>query len=811
MIKKFISKGLIGVPDCEIELGDEKKIIITGPNGSGKTSLLRHITHPLSSYNRFHKLKHGVDEGYKEIEINYYGREYKVKHVYTRTKTSPKVMSYLFKKVNNAWVNLVENGLPTNFKSIVERELDYYDYLYDICNIGSHNRGIIEQTNANRLEYLKKVTREEVLTELKNKVNENFTEYSANSKYISNELGKFDSAEEIVRKIKLLDSESLKLGTERDNLQKELITLENTDISQLEEFKVILMNKERSNNQINNLKLLLEDVVHDKNLLPKLSYYDVKDTYVKSHTKVSTKLADNEARIMKLNEDLLKIKEVDNEGLKKERDILKEKIDHINSVYKDKKYIDIEDNILYSLDNKINNLISILDNVEDIENIKDILKKYSDKEEFLSDIRKKIYNNEKTHIKLNEQLESLSFTPLVSPGSPTEFPLSSHTLRDIYEDQVSKVQEYTSITLKIADNEKEQKFLEEELIERNNEWRIVENVRSVKFGEEINNFVKEPFPEWLNKDKINKISKRIQDYIMYNKNMRDLEEYYNKFDNLSAILKIEEKNSTERRNIILEELSILEEEDKELRISFLNLEEKMNLILEKDYTDELKSLPYKDIDATISKLQYDINEYRNKIKSLDEIESKVNKIRAEVFEKNKQLKENTDAYYKYKSDLENSKRFNSEFEEVNNELNKIKIIREVVGKSLPARILESYLYDIAKIVNDLLFGFMRIRFDVSEGVEIICTIRAEDRLASDLSQGEKSMLSVALLVAFKKMIKWDVISIDEGSAALDEDNKDRYLNMITKYIESVDTIKQVFIVSHDFFVSDGMDIKIIKL
>ena len=811
MIKKFIAKGLIGVPDCEIELGDEKKIIITGPNGSGKTSLLRHITHPLSSYNRFHKFKHGVDEGYKEIEINYYGREYKVKHIYTRTKTSPKVMSYLFKKVNDAWVNLVENGLPTNFKSIVERELDYYDYLYDICNIGSHNRGIIEQTNANRLEYLKKVTREEVLTELKNKVNENFTEYSANSKYISNELGKFDSAEEIVRKIKLLDSESLKLGAERDNLQKELITLENTDISQLEEFKVILMNKERSNNQINNLKLLLEDVVHDKNLLPKLSYYDVRDTYTKSHTKVSTKLADNEARIMKLNEDLLKIKEVDNEVLKKERDTLKGKIDHINSVYKDKKYIDIEDNILYSLDNKINNLISILDDVEDIENIKDILKKYSDKEEFLADIRKKIYNNEKSHIKLNEQLESLSFTPLVSPGSPTEFPLSSHTLRDIYEDQVSKVQEYTSITLKITDTEKEQKFLEEELTERNNEWRIVENVRSVKFGEDISNFVKEPFPEWLNKDKINKISKRIQDYIMYNKNMRDLEEYYNKFDNLSAILKIEEKNSTERRNIILEELSILEEEDKELRISFLNLEEKMNLILEKDYTDELKSLPYKDIDTTISKLQYDINEYRNKIKSLDEIESKVNNIRTEVFEKNKQLKENTDAYYKYKSDLENSKRFNSEFEEVNNELNKIKIIREVVGKSLPARILESYLYDIAKIVNDLLFGFMRIRFDVSEGVEIICTIRAEDRLASDLSQGEKSMLSVALLVAFKKMIKWDVISIDEGSAALDEDNKDRYLNMITKYIESVDTIKQVFIVSHDFFVSDGMDIKIIKL
>ena len=80
-----------------------------------------------------------------------------------------------------------------------------------------------------------------------------------------------------------------------------------------------------------------------------------------------------------------------------------------------------------------------------------------------------------------------------------------------------------------------------------------------------------------------------------------------------------------------------------------------------------------------------------------------------------------------------------------------------------------------------------------------------------MSQGEKSILSVALLIAFKKMIKWDVISIDEGSAALDEDNTDRFINMVTRYMEAVDTVKQVFIVSHDFFVSDGMDIRIIKM
>ena len=125
--------------------------------------------------------------------------------------------------------------------------------------------------------------------------------------------------------------------------------------------------------------------------------------------------------------------------------------------------------------------------------------------------------------------------------------------------------------------------------------------------------------------------------------------------------------------------------------------------------------------------------------------------------------------------------------------------------------MDSYLFDVAKLVNYLLDGIMRIRFDTSDGIEIYSTIRAEERPASVMSQGEKSMLSVALLIAFKKMIKWDVISIDEGSAALDEDNTDRFMDMITKYIEAVDTVNQVFIVSHDLFVSDGMDIRVLKM
>lgn len=86
MINSFESHGLVGVPDCNITLGNEKIVIIKGPNGSGKTSLLRQITHPLSSHNRFNKLRNGITEGYTKMNITYRNTLYKIEHRYTRQK-----------------------------------------------------------------------------------------------------------------------------------------------------------------------------------------------------------------------------------------------------------------------------------------------------------------------------------------------------------------------------------------------------------------------------------------------------------------------------------------------------------------------------------------------------------------------------------------------------------------------------------------------------------------------------------------------------------------------------------------------------
>ena len=55
---------------------------------------------------------------------------YKVQHILTRKKNTVQINSYLAKKTGTTYVELVENGLPTNFKEKAKIELDYDSFLY---------------------------------------------------------------------------------------------------------------------------------------------------------------------------------------------------------------------------------------------------------------------------------------------------------------------------------------------------------------------------------------------------------------------------------------------------------------------------------------------------------------------------------------------------------------------------------------------------------------------------------------------------------------------------------------------------------
>lgn len=816
MIKRFKSKGIIGIPDCEIELGDEKKIIITGPNGSGKTSLLKQITHPLASHDRINRLKQGVDEGYTEMEIFFYGQSYRIQHIYTRNKPgqSPKVMSYLFKLVNGNWINLVENGLPTNFKSVVEKELSYSDYLYEILNIGSHNKGIIDQTTANRLDYLKKVTNQDVLTILKDNVNNNFTQYSNNKKYISNEISKLGDVDDMVRRIKILQNESLVLTKDRDNLNKELARIENIDDNIIDE---LISNKEDLNEKYYQLDILLRLLSPYKEDFDKVNYFIVKNTLDKSYVKINTKIDTITERVTKLNEDLLKIKEMDTSELIKERDEVKAKIESIESNHKGKSYPEVDnDTISKSIFTIEEKLIPIIANIEGIGKAKSLIKNDEYNQLTFSTI-KELEELNKEIIKIKDDLEKLSFSKnLVKLDYPSGCQFSNCKLRIEYEEQINKLNVHQMLNDSLLTKEKDRDRLNDQLLEEERLKNQLVEFTKILYDNKIislisNNYKKINIEDTLDVVFLYKITDNLKACKIYNTDMIELEKLNNKLESLSYVVKSSEDNTKDKLNGIKNEISDLETEEKELKSKLYTINNNLTKFNEVSIDESLYRLDVNSISDEKTK-------YLKKIESIDsEIEKLTNQVARKkeldnlIVEKNKELKENTDEYYKLKETINRVNILSKDFSETNEHVEKLKVLKDVISRTLPARIMESYLIDIAKLVNYLLEDSMRIRFDTTDGIEIYCTIRGEERPVSVMSQGEKSILSVALLIAFKKMIKWDVISIDEGSAALDEDNTDRFINMVTRYMEAVDTVKQVFIVSHDFFVSDGMDIRIIKM
>lgn len=807
MIKRFKSKGLVGVPDCDITFNDEKIILITGPNGSGKTSLLKQITHPLSSHDRINRLKNGVEEAETQMEIDFYGNEYKIIHIYTRTKTSPKVLSYLWKKVNNDWVNLVENGLPTNFKSMVEKEFDYYDHLFPVLNIGSHNRGMIDMTNNERLEYLKKITKEDILSKIKENVNSKYTEYNANGKYISNEISKIGDLDELIRRMEILNNESIRLTQERDNLMKKKAKLsgENLDTTELE---IELKNKKES---IRVIKSVYDELKKFDDI--NKSYNDIIGELEKENVGIDTKLEYIGNDILKINEELLTIENSD-VNIDGKDDLLKRK-EKIEEEIKDNKFPDIsEDELKYLLD-VIEKLPKLLDSIERTDRFKKYLIHGIDNDK--NKIHKEIIKCENNITDYQHKLDELSFSKnLLNLSVPDDCKITTCQLRLEHEQQMEKYNIQNTYKNEIQKYREKYDKLNEEYSIRIDDNVILSSFYTIlgdkdRFIRNINEYGNFRIEDFIEKKIVSDFNIILNNNLFHLKSLRDLESINKELSRINMVEEAISKGYLDRKIKLNEEISKLEIEEKDLSAQRGIIANKIKMLQRLDITDDLKSVSVKDLDHMYEKMYSKIPELETEINTIQNKEKELILLDEEIKKKNVEMKENTEAFFDCKNESKRISNLEKEFTDIQNHLIKLKSLRDIVSKSLPAKIMDSYLYDVSKLVNYLLEDIMNVRFDTSEGVEIICNIRGEERPANVLSQGERSMLSVALLIAFKKSLKWDIISIDEGSAALDEFNKDRFINLVTKFIESIDTIGQVFIVSHDIVVADGMDMKILRM
>ena len=503
--------------------------------------------------------------------------------------------------------------------------------------------------------------------------------------------------------------------------------------------------------------------------------------------------------------------------LTKERDEVKYKIEEIDNRHKGKSYPDIDnDTISKSIFIIEEKLIPIIVAIDGIGKAKTFIKDESYKKLTFSTM-KELEKVNKDIVNIKNDLDKLSFSKnLIKLDYPSGCQFTDCKLRVEHESQIEKLNIHQVLNDSLITKEKERDKLNEQLLEEERLKNQLIEFTKILYDNKIislisNNFQKINEEDTLDVTFLYKITDKLKSCKIYNSDMMELEKLTERLESFSYVVKSSEDNTKDKLNSIKVELVDLEDEEKTLKSKLYTINNNLEKFDNIKIDESLFRLELSSIDKEKEDYLTKINNIEQDIEKLNTVSERKKELNDLIISKNKELQSNTDEYYKLKETINRINILSKDFSETNDHVEKLKVLKDVVGRILPARVMESYLLDIAKLVNYLLEDSMRIRFDTTDGVEIYCTIRGEERPVSVMSQGEKTILSVALLIAFKKMIKWDVISIDEGSAALDEDNTDRFMNMVTRYMEAVDTVKQVFIVSHDFFVSDGMDINVIKM
>lgn len=823
--------------EIDFSKSNNNVVLLTGPNGSGKTSILSCL-HPFPTNGNMDVRSDNPiivprENGYKEIHISDGDDLYVIQHFYTRNGDKHIIKSYIQKN----GVELNENGNVTSFKEIVEKELGLEQDYMKLTRLGSNVTNFIDMKRQERKNFTGKIISEadiylsyhkKIMAD-KNKVNIQINHTSDLIRRLQvDDLGELKKAQKSLQH----QIEDLTAKIEKANSELSVLQYQLNDCGDIPAMRERIQEKEKELKHIqkalaraseikisiSTLKSMIEEA--------KISILKAKsslDTNIITRTGILNQLDSIANEIDSIRREIARIEDDQNiKDMEANIELLRETIRRrakesgIAGYVRPCSKAEMED-LIKMLDKCMDILLSTYElGKGPIQKAVSFFHTKTDIEKYTRENKEKIKRNKMQSLCEQVYAEVSKDIGLLGPDCKNP---SGCRVYDFYQ----RIYEYaTQAPDKVIEDET---FLAYTKMAYNNIQTVLKYLRDYHdIFEKMPECIKDQFlmstvlthicnMEWIyDKDIIfhelglitddelqdadlEELSRQKSMLAQYKKANSNIEYFQNKLEEL-----------IDSRTSLMGQLDEVKE-----TINSLNREIEEKEASVSDYEDMVVAMEHED------EVETEFNDLKSKLTLASQlslqIREKTSVLNDLQFRKNKMTKTHQDNEFR----IENYKRYKKDLDELSSKFTDLEYLARALSsrEGIPLIFIQAYLKDIKDVANQLLDvvydGDLHLEdFEITAD-EFGIPYSTKGTTVKDViyaSQGERSFISLALSFAltYKSISKYNIMLLDEIDATLDISNREKFLHVLEMQIDMIHA-EQVFVISHnDMFNAYPVDI-----
>lgn len=823
--------------EIDFSKSNNNVVLLTGPNGSGKTSILSCL-HPFPTNGNMDVRSDNPiivprENGYKEIHISDGDDLYVIQHFYTRNGDKHIIKSYIQKN----GVELNENGNVTSFKEIVEKELGLEQDYMKLTRLGSNVTNFIDMKRQERKNFTGKIISEadiylsyhkKIMAD-KNKVNIQINHTSDLIRRLQvDDLGELKKAQKSLQH----QIEDLTAKIEKANSELSVLQYQLNDCGDISAMRERIQEKEKELKHIqkalaraSEIKISISTLksMIEESKIAILKAKSALDTNVITRTGILNQLDSIANEIDSIRREIARIEDDQNvKDMEANIELLRETIRRrakesgIGGYVRPCSKAEMED-LIKMLDKCMDILLSTYElGKGPIQKAVSFFRTKTDIEKYTRENKEKIKRNKMQSLCEQVYAEISKDIGLLGPDCKNP---SGCRVYDFYQ----RIYEYaTQAPDKVIEDET---FLAYTKMAYNNIQTVLKYLRDYHdIFEKMPECIKDQFlmntvlthicnMEWIyDKDIIfhelglitddelqdadlEELSRQKSMLAQYKKANSNIEYFQNKLEELinsrttlmGQLDEVKETINSLNREIAEKEASVSDYED---------------MVIAMEHEDEVET-EFNDLKSKLTLASQLSLQIREKTSILNDLQ----------FRKNKMSKTHQDNEFR----IENYKRYKKDLDELSSKFTDLEYLARALSsrEGIPLIFIQAYLKDIKDVANQLLDvvydGDLHLEdFEITAD-EFGIPYSTKGTTVKDViyaSQGERSFISLALSFAltYKSISKYNIMLLDEIDSTLDISNREKFLHVLEMQIDMIHA-EQVFVISHnDMFNAYPVDI-----